>query len=295
GRLYRLFAATVERAPNLVVQVNPVSHQRDARIVDTILQRNRLRHHHHRQRFSRPLRVPDDAARAFAVLADALDSVDRLLDGEILLVTGDLFLPAVKHNELTRQLDQSLRPEQAIDRPILFCTGPPFTLNFLEFPPNIREGFGEKLLLLLPRERFVDELVDLFLDVRPIPPACPELKRRSRSRVLRLILIDRHEHLRVNEEPRDVFAVLIAQVNRDGGFDRVFFIRPFAFDHDERNAVDEKRDVRAAGLMTARALDLEFCGAVEDVVFGILPVNIIEREALHVAVNFLFKAFTQRE
>src|SRR5262249_52372489 len=121
----------------------------------------------------------------------------------------------------------------------------------------------------------------------------PEFRRRSCRRILRLVPVDSHEHLRVDEEPRDEFTVLIAEVAGDGGLDRVFLIGTFAFDHGEGNAVDEENDVRAAGLSAVRALDLEFFGDVKDVVFGTLPINVIEREALRVAVNRLLETFTQ--
>src|SRR5262245_39696727 len=132
GRLHRLLATTVERSPDLIVQIDAVGHQDYARISDALFQSDCLRHHNHRQGFSRTLSVPDDAARSPAVRADTLDSLQRLLDGEVLLVAGDLFLPGVEDDELARQLDQPLGPEKAIDRPVLLRDLPPFHFRLVE-------------------------------------------------------------------------------------------------------------------------------------------------------------------
>ena len=43
-RLHRFLAATVERGPDLIVQVDAVCHQNYSRIDDALFERNRLRH-----------------------------------------------------------------------------------------------------------------------------------------------------------------------------------------------------------------------------------------------------------
>src|SRR5262249_55815408 len=296
-RPHRFFAATVERGPDLIVQVDTVCHQNYSRIDDALFQRNRLRHHHHRQRFSRPLRVPDDASGSPAVRPDTLDSLQGLLDGEVLLVAGDLFLTCVEDDKLARQLDQPLGPEKTINRPVLFRDRPPCHFQFVEAPPRIGEAVREEFILLPLRKRFVYQPADIFIDVpisvRLFSPLCPEFKRRSGGRVFRLVLVYRQEYLRVDEEPRNVLALLIAQMFRDGALDRVLLVGPVAFDQREGNAVDEENDVRAAGLLPGGPLDLELFGDVKDVVPGTLPIDVIQCEALRVAVNRLLEALAQ--
>src|SRR5215475_676424 len=296
-RLHRFFAATVERGPDLVVQVDAVGHQNYSWIDDALFQRNRFRHHHHRQRFPRPLRVLDDAPGASAVRPDTLDSLQGLLDGEVLLVAGDLFLAGVEDDKLARQLDQPLGPEKTINRPVLFRDRPPCHVRFVEAPTSVSEAVREEFILLPLHKRFVDQPADLLIEVpisvRPFSPLRPELRRRSSGGVFRLVLVYRQEYLRVDEETRNALALLIPQMLRDGALDRVLLVGPAAFDHCEGNAVDEENDIRTTALLPGGPLDLELFGDVKDVVLRTLPIDVIQCEALSVAVDRLLEALAQ--
>ena len=112
-------AAGVEGAVDLVVQVDPVGDQNHVRIGDGGMQGQRLGQHDHGQRLAAAGGVPDDAAGARALGVAVGDAVDGGLDGEILLVAGDLLDAVVVDDELVDQLQQALGAQQCVEQPVL--------------------------------------------------------------------------------------------------------------------------------------------------------------------------------
>ena len=102
----------------MLVEVDAVGDDDHARIAYRWVQRQRLRQHDHRQRFAAAGRVPDHAACAFAI-GEVRDALDSGLDGEILLVAGDLLDAAIVEDELIGEFEQASRAEQGIQRAIL--------------------------------------------------------------------------------------------------------------------------------------------------------------------------------
>ena len=71
--------------------------------------------------------------------------------------------------------------------------------------------------------------------------------------------------------------------------------RRLALDHRQGDAVDEQDDVGPRGLVAPRALDGELGRHVEDIVLGMLPVDVAKVEALGVALDGLLQRRAQRE
>ena len=129
-RAIRRQAAGGEGIAQLLVEIHPIRHQYDARRRNVCVQRQRFRQHHHRQRFSRALRVPHNAARSLArtngvgcakgtAHYSCLHPRHNALHREKLLVTRNFSFPAVKHREQLRHAQQPLRATQCVDCAIL--------------------------------------------------------------------------------------------------------------------------------------------------------------------------------
>ena len=112
-------AAVLEGAVDLIVEVDAVGDQQDARVGDVGMQRQGFGQHDHAERLARAGGVPDDAAGALALRIQVGDAFDGGFDGEVLLVTGDLLDPAVEEHELVGQFEQAGRVEQAQDGTVL--------------------------------------------------------------------------------------------------------------------------------------------------------------------------------
>ena len=92
-------AAGREGVAELLVEIDAVGDQHDARRADIKIEHQRLGQHHHRQRLARTLRVPDDAASPSPGIVALLDPTDDALDREKLLVTGNLAPPAIEYRK----------------------------------------------------------------------------------------------------------------------------------------------------------------------------------------------------
>ena len=97
-----------------------------------------------------------------------------------------------------------------------------------------------------------------------------------------------------------VVEALVAQHLADGVVDgglslAGLLIGALALDDDQRDAVDEQDNIRAAGGVAAAPFDREFVGDVVDVVFGVLPVDQVDAVAALVAVDALLDALAERE
>ena len=105
--LDRAFAAGFEGFPDLGVEVDAVGNENDARVADVGMQGQGFGEHHHRERFAAAGGMPDDAAGAFAFGIEVGDAGEGLLDGEILLVAGNLFDPGIEDDVLVNQFEQA--------------------------------------------------------------------------------------------------------------------------------------------------------------------------------------------
>ena len=109
---------------HLLVEIVAVGDQHDARVGDVAFQRQIAGQHHHGQRLARALGVPDDPALPPPVAIELFDPFQGALNDKILLVAGDLLDAAVEDGELEGQLQQPLRPAEAVERPVLFGDQP---------------------------------------------------------------------------------------------------------------------------------------------------------------------------
>src|SRR5512145_44799 len=99
---------------------------------------------------------------------------------------------------------------------------------------------------------------------------------------------------------RNFIILLVADVLHDACKNRFFTrtgakVRPLAFDDDERDAVDKDDDIGAARFVTAALFHDEFIADVIDVVFGMLPVYVIEVETARIARDGLRQANAEGE
>src|SRR2546427_12303516 len=81
----------------------------------------------------------------------------------------------------------------------------------------------------------------------------------------------------------------------DGFLNGVLDVWTLAFDHGKRNAVDEQHNIRPSGLVATRTFDAELFGDVKDVVLPVVPVDVVQRETLGVALDGLLHAPPQAQ
>ena len=110
---YSLDLRTVKCLMYLFVKVFSVCYYNDLGACDATL--DHLGEHHHRQRLTRPLRMPDEPSLPSACGIQFADAFHDLLDGKILLIPGDLFDLAVKDDKGVQQLHHALFIEKSID------------------------------------------------------------------------------------------------------------------------------------------------------------------------------------
>ena len=96
-----------KRLHDLPVQFLSVRHDDDAR-PPRKFHENVFREHHHRERLSAPLRMPDDAALPVAAAVVLVNGLDDLFHGKVLLIAADLFDVCIVQHEKLRQLQQTL-------------------------------------------------------------------------------------------------------------------------------------------------------------------------------------------
>ena len=118
-RLNRLCAAVVEGLVDLVVEIDAIRHQDDLEVNDTSFEGKGLGEHHHGQALAAALGMPDYAASARSVVLGFLHSVKDLVDAEVLLMAGDLFLTTVEEHKTEDQFEEPLPATQGIERLIL--------------------------------------------------------------------------------------------------------------------------------------------------------------------------------
>ncbi len=296
------FAAIVEGIPDLFVEIDAVGDEDDARVLNVRVQGEGFRQHDHRERFAAACGVPDDAARTHAAV-EMGNAGDGLFDGEVLLVAGDLLDARVVDNELIDQFEQALGAQEAVERAIL-RGGESFARAFQIFKVTHDRGcifsMDEQGSFGRIRQRRVNEAVYFILNIRFFAPYRPIFFGGGSRGVHGFVLADAEQELRILEEVRDFVILLVADVLGDRFKNGLFacscsFIRSLAFDNDERDAVDKDDDIGAAGFITTALLHNEFIADVIDVVFGMLPVYVIEVETARIARDGLRQADAEGE
>ena len=295
-RLYGLDAAVVEGPVDLIVEIDPVRDQDDLEVPEAPFQGEGLGQHHHGKALAAALGVPDHAAQARAVRTGSPHPVEDLVDAEVLLVAGDLLLPAIEEGEAEDQLQEPVLSAQGVEGPVLRRHLPLQAAIALPLAGPGPAGRKDPVELAL-----AEPYVDPVLQVRRIalsgilPPRRPELGCGAHGGVLGLVLGHGEEQLCVVEETGDLVLLLIADVLADGLTDGVLHVRPLALDDDQGDPVHEKHDVGPARLVAAAALDDEFLGHVEDVVVGALPIDVVELKAPGVPLDGLRQALPHAE
>src|SRR5262249_7668319 len=160
-----------------------------------------------------------------------------------------------------------------------------------DLAPAVHQIFERSLLVLksvakgasalLRSEWLLEHGCDIRILEFLFPPNRPELSGRAHSAVLHLVLVGGNEQLNRTEKLRDFLRSLVTDVLGDGFFK--VLVRPFAFDYAERNAVNKQNDVGPPCLAGASALDIELFADMEEVVCGVIPIDVLERAASRVA------------
>lgn len=116
ARILWLQAGGAEGVADLLVQIGAVGHHHDARAGHR--HRQRFGQHHHGQRFSRPLRMPDHAAFSTVLVVALLHALQQMLDGEILRMAGDFLVGPVEQHKPSRQIQQAVGAAQTHQRAV---------------------------------------------------------------------------------------------------------------------------------------------------------------------------------
>ena len=109
-----------KRLHDLPVQFLSVRYNNNARS-PCKFHKNVFGKHHHRERLSAPLRMPDDAALPVAAAVVLVNGLDNLFHSKILLITANLFDICIVQHKKLRQLQQTLFGKQRYNCPILLC------------------------------------------------------------------------------------------------------------------------------------------------------------------------------
>ena len=200
-----------EGVAKLFVEVHAVGDEHDAWVANRRFERQRTSEHHHGQRLARALCVPDDAASAFSAGVCVPDPSQHLADGEHLLIACDLAYAAIEHGEGPGHLQQTFRPAQRVECAILFGDAAlrNVRLRRLLAHAELSKSQVEQRRLHRFRKRAIKQgqkrrVGHVFFPLRP------ELCGRARCREARFVLVDRHDHLRIGEQARDVLVALVA-------------------------------------------------------------------------------------
>ena len=239
-------AAFGELSVELIVQIVPVGENDDRRGVDRLLKKMRVEDH--REGFSAPLRVPEDAP--FSVRFHRLDRfADRAANRVILVISREnlrLVHPVARKTEKileniekTRLVEESLKEDVELRNPVAFALSVfRFPLHEAIFGRGDRPRFGDRHIAH-NADRVVDE------EFREILHIVPKLKVRFR---------------------------------------RVGFVarRGFKLDRDEREPVDEEDEVESA---IALIFEDELPGDDEGVILRVLEVDEINEIGALLAIE----------
>jgi len=159
--------------------------------------------------------------------------------------------------------------------------------------PVVEAGLGSRV------EGAIDRGVDVRVDVRFLAPERPKLAGGGGRTVEGVGAAEGQEELGIGEQVGDLIGLLVAQglADRlgDGLLALQIEVRALALDHDEGDTVDEEGDIGAARAVAAALFDQELIGDVIDIVLGVAPIDVVEAEALAIAVDGLRHAGPEGE
>lgn len=167
---------------------------------------------------------------------------------------------------------------------------------------HVAEAVAEEFVFLGRRERLVFQAGKLLfimlcclVGIKLFHPLGPEFLGGSVSGVGALVGGEAEEELGIDIERANAVRLLVAQVLGDGLLERVLHVRALALDDAQRDAVYEEHEVWPVVLLARAAHDAELFSHVKNVVVRVGPVDVLEREALLVAVDALFEGLAQGE
>ena len=146
-RADRFQFAGLEGVADLVVQVGAVGDDDDAGVDDFAVEGECAAEHDHGEGFAGALGVPDCAALALVVGAEVFYTLDGVVDGEELLVAGDLADSGVEDGEAADEVEEAVGAAEGMDEVVLGgggmggaraaageCELPLFAAGLLRFP-----------------------------------------------------------------------------------------------------------------------------------------------------------------
>ena len=223
--------------------------------------------HDHRQTFAAALRMPDDAALPVAFFIRLLDGFDNLLDGKILLIAADFFHIGIKQHKVVDQLHHTGRGEKRNQVAVLL---------------------GGNAVMDIPGEGIFQKVSILLF------PHGPEFFWRACGGIFYAVFVGGQYNLGKLVQLGNVFFLLVTDVL----FHRLLYadLRCLALDDGKGNAIDKQNQIRSGVVQLITAVNGEFFGYMEQIVFRMLPVDIPQVEA----ENFPFAhglgvAFAQKQ
>lgn len=118
-------------------------------------------------------------------------------------------------------------------------------------------------------------------------PVSSEFFRCPSSCIGSCISIYSDIELWVDIQLSDSCFLLVSNMLRNRLLETIFDIRSFAFDHTQRNTIDEQHDVRSIGFIASRSENRKFLCYMIHIVFRMFPVDILEIETLFVSIDRL--------
>ena len=248
-----------KRLCNLPVKFLTVSHDNHFGAYRTQFFKNILGNHHHGERLTRTLRMPDDATLTVTRRVIFGNGLHNRLYRKELLVSANLFHIGIVNDKILRELAQAFFFEQRNQRLVLFRRD-------------------------TPRNNLIDKARLPFRIL--FTPYIPEFFPGAHSRVLDRILVCRDNHLHVLEQLRNILRFLVADILLDPLFFRN--IGSLALDNGKRNSVHEHNNIGAGVFLFVPTVAREFLRHMENVVFEIVPVNIVQVETFRCPIHQFF-------
>lgn len=211
--------------------------------------------------------MPDDAALPVAFFIRLLDGFDNLLDGKILLIAADFFHIGIKQHKVADQLHHTGRGEKRNQVAVLL---------------------GGNAVMDIPGEGIFQKVSILLF------PHGPEFFWRACGGIFYAIFVGGQYNLGKLVQLGNVFFLLVADVL----FHSLLYtdLRCFALDDGKRNAIDKQNQIRPGVVQLIAAVNGEFFGYMEQIVFRMLPVDIPQVEAENFPfAHGLWVAFAQKQ
>ena len=187
--------AVLERLLDLDVQFRAVRHDNQARVLEFLIEGERLAQHDHRQGFTRALRVPDQSPRSLTLGIAFLHLLDDSFDSKELLMAGNLTLTVIEEGKRACQIKDALLATESMEDAILLGHGNHASLSELIIvTSSTGETSRKNILQLILRERAVDQASDKGV-IMVLSPFQPELASRAHGSVEDIVLIRSDQQL----------------------------------------------------------------------------------------------------